>query len=112
MAYLWSASLDLTLPAASFTLLTFWKPCAMLLGVLDRCPRPSALPGLMGGSGSYGKSRKEVDILWFVWTLWASLGGQLHSIIPGSPGKRRKRRVMETEGLEQTKQTSHEFPHL
>lgn len=41
----------------------------MLLGVLDRSPRPSALPGLMGGSGSYGKNRKEVDTLWFVWTI-------------------------------------------
>lgn len=59
-----------------------WRPCAMLLGVLDRSLRPSALPGLMGG-----KNRKEVDILWFVWTIWASLGGQLHSIIPGVLGR-------------------------
>lgn len=43
-AHLWPASLGSTLPAAFFTLHTFWKPCAMLLAVLDRHHRLSPLP--------------------------------------------------------------------
>lgn len=86
----WPDSLGSALPASSFTLITFCKPCAVWLGVLDRSLRPSALPRPDRGSGSYGKSRKEVDILWFVWTIWASLGGRVQSIIPGSPGRRRE----------------------